>query len=353
MSRELAAYETEIRVRTAAFAFLDSLMTRLGGIVRLEDVSQFEYMGERMSLLDPQRGIRKPRQMLAALSIRTVHSTDPRTRPYADDIGADGYLRYKWRGTDPDHPENRALRDAMILGLPLIWFQGVGPGAYVPIYPVWLAAEEALQHEFVVALDESQVEGWNVAGPRRVAEEPARYEPEIVNRRLHQPVFRGRVILAYQRQCALCHLRHVELLDAAHIKGDAEGGQREEPEHHHRPEEGTDARGAELHVGVPPVAHELRAHDLADRMVVGERSVEHQGVASDRGDASCLEPGILMKRTIPAAALVVFPNTGHALNLEEPALFNQSCADFFHQVESGRWPRRDPRSVTGSILGMR
>ena len=70
-------------------------------------------------------------------------------------------------------------------------------------------------------------------------------------------------------------------------------------------------------------------------------------------DDPCLEPGILMKRTIPAAALVVFPNTGHALNLEEPTLFNQSVTDFFHQVESGRWPRRDPRSVTGSILGVR
>ena len=70
-------------------------------------------------------------------------------------------------------------------------------------------------------------------------------------------------------------------------------------------------------------------------------------------DDPCLEPGILMKRTIPAAALVVFPNTGHAVNLEEPDLFNRTCADFFHQVESGRWPRRDPRSVTGSILGMR
>jgi pimeloyl-ACP methyl ester carboxylesterase len=70
-------------------------------------------------------------------------------------------------------------------------------------------------------------------------------------------------------------------------------------------------------------------------------------------DDPCLEPGLLMKRTIPTAALVVFPNTGHALNLEEPALFNRSCADFFHQVESGRWPRRDPRSLTGSILGVR
>ena len=70
-------------------------------------------------------------------------------------------------------------------------------------------------------------------------------------------------------------------------------------------------------------------------------------------DDPCLEPGLLMKRTIPTAALVVFPNTGHAVNLEESDLFNRSCADFFHQVESGRWPRRDPRSVTGSILGVR
>src|SRR5712692_5078662 len=75
-------------------------------------------------------------------------------------------------------------------------------------------------------------------------------------------------------------------------------------------------------------------------------------IATGDEDDPCLEPGLLMKRTIPAAALVVFPNTGHALNLEEPDLFNQVLADFFHQVENGRWPRRDPRSVTGSILGM-
>ncbi len=71
-------------------------------------------------------------------------------------------------------------------------------------------------------------------------------------------------------------------------------------------------------------------------------------------DDPCLEPGILMKRTIPTAALVVLPNTGYAVNLEEPDLFNRGCtAEFFHQVESGRWPRRDPRSQTGSILGVR
>jgi len=75
-------------------------------------------------------------------------------------------------------------------------------------------------------------------------------------------------------------------------------------------------------------------------------------IATGDEDDPCLEPGILMKRLIPTAALIVLPNTGHGLNLEEPGLFNQACADFFHQVESGRWPRRDPRAVTGSILGM-
>jgi pimeloyl-ACP methyl ester carboxylesterase len=59
-------------------------------------------------------------------------------------------------------------------------------------------------------------------------------------------------------------------------------------------------------------------------------------VAGDEDDAT-LEPGLLMKRTIPRAGLTVFPWSGHALNLEEPALFNRVLEDFFHQVESGRW----------------
>jgi len=59
-------------------------------------------------------------------------------------------------------------------------------------------------------------------------------------------------------------------------------------------------------------------------------------VAGDEDDAT-LEPGLLMKRTIPHAGLVVFPRSGHALNLEEPALFNRVVEDFFHQVEAGRW----------------
>jgi pimeloyl-ACP methyl ester carboxylesterase len=90
--------------------------------------------------------------------------------------------------------------------------------------------------------------------------------------------------------------------------------------------------------------------DLTDRMA--RLDVPTLIMTGDE-DHPCLEPGILMKRTMPTAALVVFPNTGHAVNLEEPDLFNRTLDDFFHQVESGRWPRRDPRSVTGSILGVR
>jgi pimeloyl-ACP methyl ester carboxylesterase len=75
-------------------------------------------------------------------------------------------------------------------------------------------------------------------------------------------------------------------------------------------------------------------------------------VATGDEDDPCLEPGLLMKRHVKSAALVVLPNTGHALNLEEPDLFNRLCDDFFHQVEAGRWPRRDPKAVPGAILGM-
>lgn len=59
-------------------------------------------------------------------------------------------------------------------------------------------------------------------------------------------------------------------------------------------------------------------------------------VAGDEDDPT-LEPGLLMKRTIPRLGLVVLPRSGHALNLEDPALFNRVVEDFFHQVESGRW----------------
>src|SRR6185437_1299173 len=70
-------------------------------------------------------------------------------------------------------------------------------------------------------------------------------------------------------------------------------------------------------------------------------------------DWPCLLPGVLMKRSIPSAALAVMPNCGHAINLESPSEFNRLVGDFIAQVDAGRWPMRDPRAVTTSITGMR
>ncbi len=70
-------------------------------------------------------------------------------------------------------------------------------------------------------------------------------------------------------------------------------------------------------------------------------------------DWPCLLPGILMKQSIPSAALAVIPNSGHAINIEEPEAYNRIVGDFISQVESGRWPLRDPRAVSASITGMK
>jgi pimeloyl-ACP methyl ester carboxylesterase len=69
-------------------------------------------------------------------------------------------------------------------------------------------------------------------------------------------------------------------------------------------------------------------------------------------DEGCLEPNLMLKRTIPTAALAVLPRTGHACNLEEPALFNRLVLDFIATVEAGRWTPRDPRSLGVSLTGM-
>jgi pimeloyl-ACP methyl ester carboxylesterase len=69
-------------------------------------------------------------------------------------------------------------------------------------------------------------------------------------------------------------------------------------------------------------------------------------------DWPCLLPNVFIKRTCPSAALLVIPNSGHAVNIEEPAAFNAALADFLTQVDAGRWPMRDPRAVNKSITGM-
>lgn len=188
-------------------------------LVTQAELATFEFAGRRLPLMDRQRGIRKPAGMDAALSIRTVFTPPRAIPPYADAEGPDGLIRYKYRGEDPMHAENRALRRAMEDKLPLIWFVGVASAQYLARYPVWILAEEPDQLQFVIAVDEAQ--RWVDRGDMF---DPAvkRYMETRNKVRLHQPLFRARVLAAYESRCALCRLRHVELLDAAHIIPDGQ-----------------------------------------------------------------------------------------------------------------------------------
>jgi pimeloyl-ACP methyl ester carboxylesterase len=69
-------------------------------------------------------------------------------------------------------------------------------------------------------------------------------------------------------------------------------------------------------------------------------------------DEGCLEPALLLKRTIPTAGLVVLPRTGHTANLEEPDVFNHAVDRFLTAQARGAWRERDPRSLSASTTGM-
>lgn len=181
------------------------------------ELASFEINGQRIPLMDPQRGIRKPASLDAALSFRTTFTPPGRTPPYADQAGPDGFLRYKYRGEDPNHPENVALRRCFERQLPLIWFLGIESGRYIAQFPVYLVADEPEQLQFAVAVDPGQ--RYLPLGEDST-EDSRRYAERLTELRLHQPVFRARVLQAYEGLCAICRLKHTELLDAAHILPD-------------------------------------------------------------------------------------------------------------------------------------
>lgn len=202
----------DYRIRAAMFDHLDRLLaTSPDGSLSSFALNTFEFEG-RAVRLTVQTGIWKPAGFDAALTIRTTYTPANQPPPYADNVEG-GVVHYKYRGADPNHADNRALRQAMVAGLPLAYFVGVAKGVYVPSYPVWLVDENPVRHEFAVAVDEGQrfVDLTALPEPQRA------YVESLTRTRLHQPVFRARVLRAYDQRCAMCRLHHPELLDAAHI----------------------------------------------------------------------------------------------------------------------------------------
>jgi putative restriction endonuclease len=141
--------------------------------------------------------------------------------PYDDQILADGF-DYAYRAGPIDQPDNRALRAAHELQVPLVYFIGTRPGWYKPVFPCYVRDDDPGRRMVIVTpgvlhgpLDEPE---W------APLEDPIerRYAVKQTQVRLHQARFRGRVVPAYSSQCAICRLKELRLLDAAHIVGDVE-----------------------------------------------------------------------------------------------------------------------------------
>jgi len=174
----------------------------------------FEFEGERIPLVGPQ-GIFKPRYLDLPLSIATAPEG-----PYDDRDDPQGYLLYRYRGTNPSHRDNEGLRQAMVEAKPLAYFYGLSRGRYRATWPVYIVGDDPASLTFTVVADD--VASTGISSPPPVTEARRAYVTTIVRQRLHQRSFRERVIQAYREQCSLCRLRHYELLDAAHIIPDTE-----------------------------------------------------------------------------------------------------------------------------------
>ena len=211
------------KIRLAAFDWLSNQIRARGDVIPRTILAKgFEFEGKRIPLVGPQ-GIFKPQMMPEIpLSITTVPSS-----PYDDRSTEEGFLFYRYRGTNPRHRDNVGLRKAMFKRTPIVYFYGIVPGKYMAIWPVYIVGDYPEKLTFKVAVDDvsyaktNEIYTWSESSLE--TSEPRRaYITATVRQRLHQRSFRERVLQAYEQQCACCRLRHQELLDAAHIIPDVE-----------------------------------------------------------------------------------------------------------------------------------
>jgi putative restriction endonuclease len=202
------------------FDFLAEQTAVHGEVLPWEALSKgLVISGQRVPLIGPQ-GIFKPAVLSdAPISITTAPTVEGRQRPYEDGIDAEGILEYRYRGTDPMHRDNVGLRHAMQGKIPLVYFHGVVKGEYLPVWPVYVVGDDRARLLFRVDLAEGNVEA-GTSLPELAAEAKRSYVTVVTRQRLHQATFRQRVLQAYRMRCAVCRLKHAELLEAAHILPD-------------------------------------------------------------------------------------------------------------------------------------
>ncbi len=204
-------------VRAAALATVRRLRDAYGGrIPRAALMEGITIRGERIPIWNYQKGIFRPAALGptgAALSIQTSAAS-----PYDDVHDADaGSISYRYRGTDPAHSDNVALRRAMERQLPLIYLVAVDPGYYDVIAPVYIAHDDPAALTCTLVADQYMPIAQQDVHMTTMRRE---YATRAVLQRLHQQQFRRMVLSAYRDQCCICRLRHVALLDAAHILPD-------------------------------------------------------------------------------------------------------------------------------------
>lgn len=203
--------EEQLAIRLDAFRWLDEKLFSGQYEFRRDELRAFSYGGIRVALVDRQKGIWNPKEFSSTLSIVSML----KSRYKDDGREDDGFLRYDYRA---DGYDNTKLRRAFDRGDPLVYFREVHDGAYVANYPVYVTADDRENETFVVALDES----FRFFGdPLNMTLDERKYANRIVKTRLHQPVFRARIMRAYSSTCAVCSLKHRDLLDAAHIVSDS------------------------------------------------------------------------------------------------------------------------------------
>lgn len=228
--------EVELRYRVQLAPAVEELISRNGGFATRDDLFRFRLDGRLAQVMDFNRGIWNPAALSSTLSVVSdaheggrIWGADGRT--YSDRINMDtGLLEYSFQDGDPSKGHNLKLRNSIRTGMPIMVLRKYGPNFYVPIFPSYVVGEDLEREIVFIAMEDSLKNAFEIGASDSLYK---RYMERLVRQRVHQPMFRARVMRAYslpsiagssRPTCAICRLQHAELLDAAHIVADSNDG---------------------------------------------------------------------------------------------------------------------------------